>query len=486
MAGVIGRWYLFFVIGISFLIVCIHPQPTFAQTSYCSNTTLNIVAHPDDDLLFLSPDLLSDINNRCVATVFVTAGDGNKGTSYWQSRESGAKAAYAKMKGLSNWSTADAGISGHKMPVASLGSSVRLVFMRLPDGGTSGSGFSNNSDQSLQKLWQNNISSIKAVDGSSSYSRQELIDVLASLMTKYKPDQIHTLNYSEGFDGRDHSDHYSVGFLAVEAHKQYSTRHTLTGYRGYSTASLAANISGSKLTNKQAAFFTYAPYDQGVCTSVAACQFTEYGAWLQRQYTIGSINSGLTSTPTVTPTPSRNPSRTPTVTPRFTPTRTPTPTRVVTGTSTQTPTPTNPNPAPGGLKGEYFNSITPGSNSVFNRTDSQVQFDWGTGSPDSRIKSDMFSVRWTGYIYPKYSEKYTFCTQASGGTAIWIGPERVMTNGIDRDDYEDCGRITLDANQKYPIKVEFFDRSGKADVKVLWESTSQPKEIISSSFLNTQ
>lgn len=482
MAGFISKyiWALVFLIGL--LVV----PPVHAQTSSCSHTTLNIVAHADDDLLFLSPDLLSDIQNRCVVTVFVTAGDGNRGTSYWQSRESGAKAAYAKMRGSSNWSTTDAGISGHRMPVASLGSSVRLVFMRLPDGGTAGSGFSNNSNQSLQKLWLGNISSIKAVDGSSSYSRQELINTIGQLMTKYKPDQIHTLNYAEGFDGRDHSDHYAVGFFVLEAHKQYSTRHTLTGYRGYSTASLAANISGSRLTNKQAAFFTYASFDQGVCTSVSACQFTEYGSWLQRQYTIGSINSGPTLTPTATPTPSRNPSRTPTITPRFTPTRTPTPTRVVTGTPTQTPIPTGSTSSQSGLKGEYFNSVTPGSNSVFSRTDSQVQFDWGTGSPDSQINSDMFSVRWTGFIKPTYSERYTFCTQASGGTAIWIGSERVMTMGIDRDNQEDCGRITLNAGQKYSIRVEFFDRSGKADVKVFWESGSQGKELIPSSVLTTQ
>ena len=37
---------------------------------------MQIVAHPDDDLLFQSPDLLHDVvGGKCVRTVFVTAGE---------------------------------------------------------------------------------------------------------------------------------------------------------------------------------------------------------------------------------------------------------------------------------------------------------------------------------------------------------------------------------------------------------------------------
>ncbi len=41
----------------------------------CIGGALTIVAHPDDDLLFLNPDILRDIEaGRCARTVFVTAG----------------------------------------------------------------------------------------------------------------------------------------------------------------------------------------------------------------------------------------------------------------------------------------------------------------------------------------------------------------------------------------------------------------------------
>src|SRR5882757_7338193 len=62
--------------------------------------TFNVVAHEDDDILFLSPDLLHAVQaGRCVRTVFVTAGDAGAGPGYWQDREAGSKAAYIQMTG---------------------------------------------------------------------------------------------------------------------------------------------------------------------------------------------------------------------------------------------------------------------------------------------------------------------------------------------------------------------------------------------------
>src|SRR5690348_13322199 len=78
---------------------------------------LNFVAHPDDDLLFLSPDLLRAIQaGGNVRTVYMTAGDGGlHASSYWQDRESGVRAAYAEMAGVANsWTQSDAGVEGHR------------------------------------------------------------------------------------------------------------------------------------------------------------------------------------------------------------------------------------------------------------------------------------------------------------------------------------------------------------------------------------
>src|SRR4051794_36957234 len=84
-----------------------------------AGATMNIVAHPDDDLLFQSPDLLHDVQaGKCVRTVYITAGERGGDVHTLEFRESGVEAAYAQMAGVANsWTTTDAGVAAHPMRV---------------------------------------------------------------------------------------------------------------------------------------------------------------------------------------------------------------------------------------------------------------------------------------------------------------------------------------------------------------------------------
>jgi LmbE family N-acetylglucosaminyl deacetylase len=238
------------------------------NASAADRATLNIVAHEDDDLLFLSPDLLHAIQaGRNVRTIFLTAGDSGTGADHWQSRESGVQAAYAQMCGVANsWIQADAGIAEHPIPVFMLSGhpSVSVAFMRLPDGNIDGSGFASTNHKSLQHLWVGSISTIDAVDGSSSYSKATLISTLTGLMSSFQPDQINTQDFVGTYGDGDHSDHHSVAYLVQAAVQQYTTPYILTGYEGYTTSFRLANITGVDLTAKQDAFYAYAHHDRVV------------------------------------------------------------------------------------------------------------------------------------------------------------------------------------------------------------------------------
>jgi hypothetical protein len=142
----------------------------------CNNgASMNIVAHEDDDFLFLSPDLIHDIQSgRCVRTVFVTAGDADLGLPYSNSRVKGVRSAYARMAHVSSaWTISDAFISGHAIPIHTLRShsKISLVFLKLPDGNFDGNGFSNNNYQSLRKLLAGTISDIRTIDGSNRFTK---------------------------------------------------------------------------------------------------------------------------------------------------------------------------------------------------------------------------------------------------------------------------------------------------------------------------
>jgi LmbE family N-acetylglucosaminyl deacetylase len=265
-------------------------------SSVASGKTLNIVAHEDDDLLFLSPDLLHAIQaGRSVRTVFLTAGDAGNDASYWTGREEGMRAAYAQMCGVANsWSQTDAGIAGHPISVFTLTGhpSVSLAFLRLPDGNVDGGGFASTGNETLQKLWTDSISTIDAIDGSSSYTKATLVSTLTDLMSSFQPDQVNMQDYVGTYGDGDHSDHHTTAYLVQSALQGYATPYSFAGYEDYNTSSQAANVTGSDLTAKQNAFYTYGQYDGNVCSSAASCAGSDYELWLQRQYTVGSGTGG--------------------------------------------------------------------------------------------------------------------------------------------------------------------------------------------------
>jgi LmbE family N-acetylglucosaminyl deacetylase len=278
-------------------MVLLAPAATHTATAAClSGATMNVVAHEDDDLLFLSPDLLHDIQSgRCVRTVYVTAGDADNEADYWMSRESGMKAAYAQMAGVANsWSTADAGVSGHPIPLLTLTGrpSVSLEFMRLPDGNGDGSGYPNNNFESLQKLWQASISQIHAVNGSSAYTKSGLTSTLTTLMSSLQPDTVRTQDYVDAFGDVDHSDHIATAYFTRAAHQGYTTPHQLIGYMDYATNDLAQNVFDPDLTAKRNAFNSYLGFDEAPCGSPPNCGNNDYAGWIKRQYTVGSESGG--------------------------------------------------------------------------------------------------------------------------------------------------------------------------------------------------
>jgi hypothetical protein len=71
------------------------------NTSCNKSTIVNIVAHQDDDILFMNPDLIHSLRaGDCVRSIYLTAGDSGGGRLYWLGREEGSKAAYAQMLGI--------------------------------------------------------------------------------------------------------------------------------------------------------------------------------------------------------------------------------------------------------------------------------------------------------------------------------------------------------------------------------------------------
>lgn len=137
-----------------------------------------------------------------------------------------------------------------------------------------------------------------------------------------------------------------------------------------------------------------------------------------------------------------------------------------------------------GLKAEYFSGEDL-NNSVLVRNDATVNFPWGTGSPDSKVPSESFSVRWTGQVIPQFTETYTFSTMTDDGARLWVNNQLIVDNW----NYvpvltEKTGiPINLVAGQKYDIRLEYYERSGGAYAYLYWSSPRQAHQIIPQSAL---
>jgi LmbE family N-acetylglucosaminyl deacetylase len=260
------------------------------KSGICSRgTTLAVVAHQDDDILFMNPDLGSDIaDRRCLRTIYMTAGDAGAGEQYWVSREQGAKAAYAQMYGgkENTWRDERQMISGRLVTVSYLQDAphIALVFLRLPDGNLRGQGFMETGNTSLRALLDGRISAIKSFDAGNEYTKDDLVKTIADIMAADLPDKIYTQGSDDIYDG-DHSDHHAAGAYAKLAREQYARDHAISTYLGYPDKSLPVNLTDDQITLKQITFMVYAKFDGAVCQTAFECEQTlTYGSYLTRQY----------------------------------------------------------------------------------------------------------------------------------------------------------------------------------------------------------
>jgi LmbE family N-acetylglucosaminyl deacetylase len=272
------------------------PYTSCAVPSY-----MNIVAHEDDDILFMNPDLVNIIKaGDCVRTIYVTAGNaGVSGDFYWLSREEGAEAAYSYMLGSNAvWIQRIVELAPNEyITVANpkANAKISLIFMHLPDGDLKGQGFSSSGYQSLAKLRNGTIKVISSVDNQSSYTSSQLINALSTLMNVYQASGINTQAGLAGTQYPDHSDHLTVNWFVKQAYAQFETQKyanqviiPIKYYIGYPIHQFPANVSGADLQEKAAIFLAYAQYDSHDCQTLKSClQDPAYGAYLTRQYENG-------------------------------------------------------------------------------------------------------------------------------------------------------------------------------------------------------
>lgn len=118
-------------------------------------------------------------------------------------------------------------------------------------------------------------------------------------------------------------------------------------------------------------------------------------------------------------------------------------------------------------RGEYWSNRNFEGSPTVVRNDEEIDFNWGSGSPDSRIPRDNFSARWTRRV--AFDEGlYRFFARADDGIRVYLDNELIIDEWRDGEaDVEYAIARQLD-DDDYRIRVEYYERNGGALVEFGW------------------
>ena len=132
----------------------------------------------------------------------------------------------------------------------------------------------------------------------------------------------------------------------------------------------------------------------------------------------------------------------------------------------------------GGLKAEYFANETLAGSPAAERVDATVDFAWEGTAPAAGVPSHEFSVRWSGVIKPRYTERYTLHTRTDDGVRLWIDDKLVIDDWNRHAAKDNSAEVDLVADRRHRLRMEFYEHQGRAEARLSWQSARQPFGIV--------
>jgi LmbE family N-acetylglucosaminyl deacetylase len=239
---------------------------------------VTIVAHSDDDLLFINPELQPSLKSGRPYRVIVMTCDEFNGNPPGMSREQlagqlreGARRAYASLAGVANdWRKETLVVAGKTVEVDTLNPApqIQSVWLNLPDGGDS------LHQDALLNLWETAgyttttiVPTGSPVTQVQTYDGGQVYQVLVGLLNLYQPTVVRIQDlYPDERHRSEHADHVATAAFAQLAMKTYEGPtgfgfSLLTRYRCYNTMESGENVPAALLTPKTNAYKLYNALD---------------------------------------------------------------------------------------------------------------------------------------------------------------------------------------------------------------------------------
>lgn len=260
---------------------------------------VNVIAHADDDLYFINPDVAAAIDSaQCLLTVVVTGGYVDDADN--APRVAGLKAAYAQMAmHADDWQQEWTLIAGKPVERYTLRGrpDVALAFLHLPCG----------AHDALDSKTGVALHAVRAGARTASigpragvpYDNADIVAVLRALLLEIPVVRVNTLDpdvavpvrHTDADGEGSHPDHAAVGQLTREAVAGLQNPPPVWAYLDYPSQNRPVNLPPAEAKAKHLSMSVYCQGDRRAC-NVAAMQVVdcpvngvEWGeAWLCRRY----------------------------------------------------------------------------------------------------------------------------------------------------------------------------------------------------------
>jgi hypothetical protein len=118
----------------------------------------------------------------------------------------------------------------------------------------------------------------------------------------------------------------------------------------------------------------------------------------------------------------------------------------------------------------YWNDTSLWGAPVVQRQESNLNHDWGFGSPHFKVRADRFSARWTRYIDASPGT-YRFTATSDDGIRVWVDSDLIIDQWHDHPLTTYTGDVDLRAGHR-PVVVEYYENTGLAEAKLSWKPLS--------------
>jgi beta-glucosidase len=131
-----------------------------------------------------------------------------------------------------------------------------------------------------------------------------------------------------------------------------------------------------------------------------------------------------------------------------------------------------------GLSAEYYINQDFEGNPYATCIDSTINFEWNYNPKCLPASADEhFSVRWTGFLKPSKSGTYMISSTSDDGSRLYLDNKLIVNNWSIQGFRTKSAIVTLEAGKLYPIKLEYFENTGYAGMKLEWELISDNNYI---------